>query len=310
MNRPSSIERPAAGVPFVQRRVGEGSGFCGPLCHAGTGRGWCLDSGVSGHPWLCEPGGDPRGRARQYPRGDCPLPGGAGAAGQVMTWRRAGVYSSQTHPSAGMEVEWERSTQLSISRTSRWLNASNWPRICGIASRRTVRSSHLRLPKRQSSIDGWRSCGVAQTRASRGRSSATGSTPVCGGKLDDTSPRSARRRGGYRRSGTLVREPCVGFGQRVPWFGGGGHRRHSADAQCLSQSARGRSSSLASPLSLRALLPAGALAHTSHRMPARAARPDSLATTDRGRNRRLTRFEWDQLGRPTGPTGLSSGGGA
>ena len=200
-----------------------------------------------------------------------------------------------------MEVQWDRNARLSISRTSLWLNASNWLRICGIASGLTVRRSHSHLPRRRSLIDGWRSCGVVQTRESRGTLSAAGSTIACGGQIDDSSPRSACRRGGYRRSGALVRETFIGFGQRVPWLSGSEYRRCPANARCLPQNTRGRSTSPAPTLSVRAVLLAGTLGYSRHRVPARAARPGSLAASNWGRDRRLTPPSRDHLGRSSGP---------
>ncbi len=194
----------------------------------------------------------------------------------------ARVYLSQTRPREGMEVQWDRNARLSISRTSLWLNASNWLRICGIASGLTVRRSHSHLPKRRSLIDGWRSCGVVQTQVCRGTLSAAGSTIACGGQIDDSSPRSACRRGGYRRSGALVRETFIGFGQRVPWLSGSEYRRCPANARCLPQNTRGRSTSPAPTLSVRAVLLTGTLGYTCHRVPARAARPGSLAASNSG----------------------------
>ena len=229
--------------------------------------------------------------------------------GRGLVLRNAAVYSAQTHPWEGMEVGWERNAHLSISKTSLWQNASNWPRICGIALSRTVRRLHSHPPKRLSLMHGWRSCDVAQTPVSRGRSSATGSTIVCGGEIDDSRSRSACGRGGHRRGGTLVRESCIGFGQRVFKVGGGRHRRHPTDARGVPQSTGRRPPSSTPALPARALLPDRWLGRACDRMYARTARPGSLAASDWSRQgRRLDRLGEDHLERPSGPAGDSHGG--
>jgi hypothetical protein len=289
MRRRCRVECPATGAPYAQPQTAEGDGCCEVLRYVGQRRGWSLDRGVSVHPRLRESGRDPGRSACQHPRGDSPLLGSAGGAGVATSYRVPWVYLGQARSWQGLETQWERDARLSTSKTSPWPNAFNWLRTYGIASSRRIRRSHSRLLRLRSSMRGWSSCGAVQTQVSLGRSSATASTVVCGDKSDTPSSRSTGRRSRHRRGGPLVRESCAGPGQRVSSVGGRKYRRNRANAQCLSQSTRRRSSSPAATLPVRTLLLARALGHTTHRVSPCEARPWPMAASDGDRNGRLAR---------------------
>lgn len=225
-----------------------------------------------------------------------PLMGADRPSGRVRCLQWQALYCSCGHLADETEKEWHRSACLATSKASPRLNGSNWQRICGIASIRTVRRSHSRRPRWLSSTGGWKSCAILQTQVSPGKSFASASTLACG-ENDVSRSRSAGSRGGHSGGGSLVRESGSGAGRRVPAVGGSWRRSHPARSRDLTQDTWGCSPGHAAPFPVRAVFRAGSADGACRRLPARAARPGPLAAASSGQARGVALGLRDRRGR-------------